>query len=125
MLWLERCALDALTVGPDGSALPARAAARTFVAGSLRAMPRHLRLGTAVLSVTLGAGVRLRHGPQPGPETVRHHLEAWLRSPVGPLRQYARLLTSLTLFAVEEAAAAGTGGDTPATATVGSGTPTG
>lgn len=102
MLWLERRAVGALTTPPGIAATDDPEATYRFVGASLAAMPRHLRLGTAALSALLGAWVRLRHGPDPDPAHLREHLTAWLHSPLGPVRQYARLLASLTLFAAEE-----------------------
>jgi len=102
MRWLERRAVVALTTPPGIAATDDPEAACRFVDTSLAAMPRHLRLGTAALSALLGTWIRLRHGPDPDPARLRDHLTAWLHSPVGPVRQYARLLGSLTLFAAEE-----------------------
>ncbi len=114
MLWLEREVVASLTADVE----PAhRAAIEGYVDGVLEDMPEVLRLGVAGESVVLGAGIRLarRAGS-------RRDLHAWMdmfeRSPIGPVRQYVRLLTSLTIFAIEELAP-GAGGRvaTPAAAT--------
>jgi hypothetical protein len=100
MLWLEREVVATLSadVEPDH-----REAIEAYVDGVLGDMPEHLRIGVAAESIVLGAGIRLarRIGSQ-------RSLEAWLetfeRNPIGPIRQYARLLASLTIFAIEELA---------------------
>ena len=100
MLWLERQVVAALptTERPD-----VRASIRDFVDGSLRAMPEHLRLGIAGESVVLGAWFRVRTRDA-DPATVRRQVGRWETSSISVIRQYARLLTSLVLFAEQECA---------------------
>lgn len=99
MLWLEGRVVTALAGDDDERT---RGAITTFVGSSLAAMPQHLRLGVAMESVGLGAWVRLRHGPDPDRATIRRSLTAWEHHPVGVVRQYPRLLSSLVLFAQHE-----------------------
>jgi hypothetical protein len=105
MLWLEREVVASLSADVDPGH---RAAIETYVEGVLRDMPDHLRLGVAAESVALGAGIRLarRVGSS---RSLRDWLDLFERNPVGPIRQYARLLSSLTIFAIEELAPAGRG----------------
>ena len=95
MLWFERHVVASLTETSDPDR---RAAIACFVDGTLSAMPEHLRAGVAVESLALGAWARLRR-VRPGAVVV-----GLRRSPVGPLRQYERLLGSLVLFAENELA---------------------
>jgi hypothetical protein len=100
MLWLEREVVASLSADVD----PAhRAAIEAYVEGVLSDMPDHLRLGVAGESVVLGTGIRLARMVG-----SRRSLQDWLdlfeRNPIGPIRQYARLLSSLTIFAIEELA---------------------
>jgi hypothetical protein len=100
MLWLEREVVASLSADVD----PAhRAAIDAYVEGVLQDMPDHLRLGVAGESVVLGSGIRLARLVG-----SRRSLQDWLdlfeRNPIGPIRQYARLLSSLTIFAIEELA---------------------
>ena len=101
MFWLEGRVVNALAGDDDhrtGGAISA------FVGSSLAAMPQHLRLGVALESVGLGAWVRLRHGTNPDPAAIRHSMAGWEHHPVGVVRQYPRLLSSLVLFAQHELA---------------------
>ena len=95
MLWFERHVVASLTETSDPGQ---RAAIASFVDGTLAAMPEHLRAGVAVESVALGAWSRLRRSR---PDDLVASLG---RSPVGLLRQYERLLSSLVLFAENELA---------------------
>lgn len=95
MLWFERHVVASLTETSDPKQ---RAAIESFVDGSLRAMPEHLRAGVVAESIALGAWARLRGAD---PETL---IGALQRSPIGLLRQYERLLGSLVLFAEHELA---------------------
>jgi hypothetical protein len=99
MLWLERHVVAAMT--GDDDTLHAGAISE-FVATSLAAMPQHLRLGVALESTGLGTWVRLRHGAHPDPATIRRCLHTWERFPIGVVRQYPRLFSSLVLFAKYE-----------------------
>jgi hypothetical protein len=98
MLWLERQVVAALPTTDRPEVL---ASIRDFVDTSLSAMPEHLRLGVAGESVVLGAWVRLRHR-EPDAATVRRQVTSWEANPISFIRQYARLLTSLVLFAEQE-----------------------
>jgi hypothetical protein len=98
MLWLERQIVAAL---PTTDEPATRAAIERFVDTSLRAMPEHLRLGITGESLVLGAWLRGR-GPDPDAETVRRAVAGWETSSISVIRQYARLFTSLVLFAEQE-----------------------
>lgn len=95
MLWFERHVVASLTATTDPEQ---RAAIGSFVDGTLRVMPEHLRAGVVAESLALGAWARLRRAD---PEAV---VSALQRSPIGLLRQYERLLGSLVLFAENELA---------------------
>ena len=95
MLWFERHAVASLTETTDDVA---RAAIASFVDGTLKAMPEHLRAGVVAESLGLGLWAKLRRA-DPGAVVA-----ALSRSPIGLLRQYERLLGSLVLFAENELA---------------------
>jgi hypothetical protein len=99
MLWLEDRVVAALAGEDD---VRSGGAISDFVGSSLAAMPQHLRLGVVVESLGLGAWVRLRHGPNPDPAAIRRSMSAWEHHPVGVVRQYPRLLSSLVIFAQQE-----------------------
>jgi hypothetical protein len=108
MLWLERRVVTAIAGDDDrrtGGAIS------EFVDSSLAAMPQHLRFGVVVESVGLGAWVRIRHGLDPDAATVRRSLTGWEHHPVGAVRQYPKLLSSLVVFAQQELAEAEPGSD--------------
>jgi hypothetical protein len=46
--------------------------------------------------------VRLRHGRDPDPAVIRRSMSGWEQNPIGVVRQYPRLLSSLVLFAQHE-----------------------
>jgi len=98
MLWLERQVVATLSADADPRH---RLAIEGYVDGVLRAMPELLRLGVAGESVVLGAGewVVRRLGSR---RTFAERIERWERSPIGPIRQYVRLLSSLVIFGNEE-----------------------
>jgi hypothetical protein len=99
MFWLEGRVVEALAGKDDdrtGGAITA------FVDSSLAAMPQHLRLGVTLESLGLGAWVRLRHGTDPSPAVIRRCMTGWEQHPVGVVRQYPRLLSSLVIFAQQE-----------------------
>jgi hypothetical protein len=100
MLWLERQVVDTLAgdVGPRR-----RLAIEGYVDGVLRDMPEHLRMGVAAESIVLGGGewVARKLGSR---RTLASRLVAWEENPIGPIRQYARLFSSLVIFASEELA---------------------
>jgi len=80
-----------------------RGAAEAFVAGSLADLPQHLKIGIALDSVLLEALTRVTHGGRiPDEATLRKLIATWESNPLTPIRQYARLLSSLVLFADEE-----------------------
>ena len=99
MLWLERRVVTALA-GPDDDRTDG--AITHFVDTSFTAMPQHLRLGVVGESIMLGTYVRLRHGPNPSRDTILQSIAKWEHSPIGVIRQYARLLSSLVIFAQQE-----------------------
>lgn len=99
MLWLERRVVAALAGADDhrtGGAIS------EFVHTSFAAMPQHLRLGVVGESLGLGAYVVVRYGRDPSAEQIVAAIGAWERSPIGVVRQYARLLSSLVIFAQQE-----------------------
>lgn len=102
MLWLERQAVATLAGDVDDRR---RADIEAYVEGVLRAMPEHLRLGVAAESVGLGAieWTARRLGSR---RTLGERLARWEGNPIGPIRQYVRLLSSLVIFAGEELPAA-------------------
>ena len=53
-------------------------------------------------SILLGSYVRLRRGLHPSPAAILAAIDQWERHPVGVIRQYARLLSSLVIFAQQE-----------------------
>ncbi|MBK5287380.1 MAG: hypothetical protein JJE46_02820 [Acidimicrobiia bacterium] len=99
MLWMERRVVTALA-GPDDKRTGG--AITEFVDSSFAAMPQHLRLGVVGESVLLGAYVALRYAPRPSDDDVLAAMSAWEHNPIGVIRQYARLLTSLVVFAQQE-----------------------
>jgi hypothetical protein len=99
MFWLEGRVVDALAGKDDDRT---EGAISAFVGSSLASMPQHLRLGVALESIALGTWVRLRHGTDPGPAVIRRCLTGWEHHPVGVVRQYPRLLSSLVIFAQQE-----------------------
>ena len=98
MLWLERQVVATLSPNVDPRR---RLALEGYVDGVLRAMPEHLRLGVAGESIVLGSAEWLarRLGSR---RTLAHRIVGWEHSPIGPIRQYVRLLSSLVIFASEE-----------------------
>ena len=97
MLGFERRFVDALTTTPDPGT---RRQVASWVDGSLRTMPQHLRLGVAGETVLLAAWSTVARRD---PATLATDLD---RSPIGLLRQYVRLFRSLVLFAEQELAPA-------------------
>lgn len=74
-----------------------------YVDGALRALPEVLRAGVVAESLVLGACDRALAAVRGGQGLS---LEALETSPFGPVRQYARLMESLVLFAEHELAPA-------------------
>jgi hypothetical protein len=110
MLWFEREVVGALIESPDQ---PLRSSVESFVDGSLRSMPEHLRVGVVGESLLLGTYVsglrrvgRLAPGDRDG---LLRHLDSWETSPIGVLRSYVRLMKSLVVFAENELALEGAG----------------
>lgn len=99
MLWLERRIVAALAESDDDRS---GGAISEFVDSSFRAMPQHLRLGVVVESMVLGTYVRMRHGSDPSRDSIVGSLDAWEHNPIGVIRQYARLLSSLVIFSQQE-----------------------
>lgn len=80
-----------------------RGPAEQFVYGSLADLPEHLGLGIAGASVLLEVVTRATHrGRIPDQETLRALVATWASHPFTPVRQYARMLSSLVLFADQE-----------------------
>ena len=73
-----------------------------FVDTSFAAMPQHLRLGVVGESLLLGGYVFVRAAGRPSDADILAAMNAWERNPIGVIRQYARLLTSLVVFAQQE-----------------------
>jgi hypothetical protein len=81
----------------------ARPAVQAFVETSLGDMPHHLRLGIDLDSILLEALTRATHGGRiPDDEALRDQVVRWESNPLTPIRQYARLLSSLVLFGDQE-----------------------
>src|SRR3954462_6691332 len=99
MFWLEGRVVQALAGDDDhrtGGAIS------RFVDTSLAAMPQHLRLGVALESMGLGLWAPLRTGTNPDATATRRSMSGWEHNPVGVVRQYPRLMSSLVLFAQHE-----------------------
>jgi hypothetical protein len=102
MLWFERVVAGALVTNPDPAI---RSSVEAFVDGTLRDMPEPIRAGVAAESILLGAyAAALRSTGRLDDERLRHRLDAWEGSPIGPVRQYVRMMRSLVLFAENEQA---------------------
>jgi hypothetical protein len=110
MLWFEREVVGALTESPDQ---PLRSSVESFVDGSLRDMPEHLRAGVIGESLLLGTYVAALRGagrlPAGDPAALLAQLESWETSPIGVLRQYVRMMKSLVVFAENELEPQGAG----------------
>ena len=120
MLRFEREVVGSL-IGTDDPSV--RSSVEAFVDGSLRDMPEHLRAGVLGESVLLAAYVAALRATgrlaADDPAALRHRVEAWESSPVGLLRSWVRMMTSLVVFAENElttAAPAGAAGTTGSTA---------
>jgi len=103
MLWFERQVVTTLVAHLDPDL---QSSVHSYVDGSLRAMPEHLRAGVAAesLAFTAWAGAqRLLHRTRPD-ASAGMSLDPLERSPVGLVRQYVRLFRGLTLFAEHELA---------------------
>jgi hypothetical protein len=73
-----------------------------YVDSALRALPEHLRAGVLAETLVLGACDRVLAALRGGEGLS---LEALETNPLGPVRQYARLMESLVLFAEHELSA--------------------
>jgi hypothetical protein len=104
MLWFERVVVGALVTNPDQAV---RSSVEAFVDGTLRDMPEPIRAGVAAESIVLGAYARAqRSRGRLDDHQLVERLDGWERSPIGPLRQYVRMMKSLVLFAEHELAPA-------------------
>jgi hypothetical protein len=102
MLRFERQVVTTLTRDVDDARRPEVIA---YVDAALRSMPEYLRAGVAAESLALGTFAALRgRGKGLDDEELRVFLERLEASPIDPIRQYVRLLSSLVLFAREELA---------------------
>jgi hypothetical protein len=100
MLWFERTVVATLTRDVDTRYRPQVIA---YVDAALRSMPEYLRGGVAAESILLGALPRVRNAfGRLDAGAVRSWLATLEASPIDPVRQYVRLLSSLVLFAREE-----------------------
>jgi hypothetical protein len=100
MMSFRRRLVAALLGTIDPSARPA---VEAFVEASLADMPHHLQLGIAADSLLLEFVCRATHGGLiPDDAALVEMLASWETSPLTPIRQYARLLSSLVLFADQE-----------------------
>ena len=99
MLWLERRIVAALAGADD---VRTGGAITEFVDTSFRAMPQHLRAGVVGESILLGAYVCLRRGLDPSGAEILAAMDQWEHHPIGVIRQYARLLSSLVIFPQHE-----------------------
>ena len=80
-----------------------RPAVKAFVEASLADMPHHLQLGIGLDSILLEAITRATHGGRiPDDDALRDQVVRWESNPLTPIRQYARLLSSLVLFGDQE-----------------------
>jgi hypothetical protein len=120
MLRFEREVVGSL-IGTGDPAV--RASVEAFVDGSLRDMPEHLRAGVLGESILLAAYVaalrRTGRLATDDPAALRRQVEAWESSPIGVLRSWVRMMTSLVVFAENELAGptpTGTAGATGSTA---------
>ena len=93
MLWFERQVVDRLVTTPD---VRRRRDIESYVDGSLRAMPEHLRVSIGAASVVLAMWALV---VRPQQSRIMASLD---RSPIPQIRQYARLFRSLVLFAEQE-----------------------
>ena len=104
MLWFERVVVGALVTNPDQAV---RSSTEAFVDGSLRDMPEPIRAGVAAESILLGAYAKAQRARgRLDDAELAQRLDAWERSPIGPLRNYVRMMKSLVLFAENELAPA-------------------
>jgi hypothetical protein len=91
VLWFERQVVGQLTETADPLR---REEVESFVDGTLRAMPEHLRAAIAAASIAIGALARV------APSLT--HVRALDGNPIPQIGQYVRLFRSLVLFAEQE-----------------------
>jgi hypothetical protein len=102
MVRFEREVVEAMV---DGQAAGARDEIEAFVDRALHVMPAHLRLPILLYGVLLATWETV--SPR-GLRRLRSHearaarVGTWESSPLGPTRQYGRMLRSLTLYAQNE-----------------------
>ena len=85
----------------------ARAAVESYVDGTLRSMPEHLRFGVAAESVVFGTPARVAQlFGRFDSARLERRVTRWKSSGLDPVRQYVRLIQSLVLFAENELAPA-------------------
>ncbi|MGH9014054.1 MAG: hypothetical protein ACRDZ1_09005 [Acidimicrobiia bacterium] len=102
MLWFER---EVVTTLLDTDDRERRWEVEEYVDGALRSMPEHLRAGVIAESLLLGGWARLQRAlGRLDQRSLGTRLEAWESSPIGPVRQYVRMMRSLVLFAEHELA---------------------
>jgi hypothetical protein len=101
MLTFERDVVAALSTTESQVT---QSAVEAFVDGSLRAMPAPMRLGVMGESVVFAgyAGLLRATGRLDDPDGLRHLLDRWEASPIGPIRLYVRLFRSLVLLSENE-----------------------
>jgi hypothetical protein len=100
MLWFERQVVRALSQDADPGQ---RAAIESYVDGALRALPEHIRFGVAAESVALGGWAKLDGLRQRDDgATAGARLGPLESSPIGPVRQYVRLIKTLVILAKYE-----------------------
>ena len=100
MLWFEHKVVTTLARDVDEQYRPQVVA---YVDAALRSMPEYLRGGVALESLVLGAVPRMRAAfGRLDDDDVRRFIDALEASPIDPVRQYVRLLSSLVLFAEHE-----------------------
>src|SRR5690242_16178820 len=100
MLWFERQVVTTLTRDIDE---PQRGEVVDYVDTALGAMPEYLRAGVVAESLVLGAWPRMRRALGGfDDDALASYLGRIERNPIDPIRQYARLFSSLVLLAREE-----------------------
>ena len=105
VLWFEREIVRTL-MDPQLDA-SARAAVESYVDGTLRSMPEHLRFGVAAESVVFGTPARVAQlVGRFDSARLERRVTRWKSSGLDPVRQYVRLIQSLVLFAENELAPA-------------------
>ena len=99
MLSFERRVVTSLVEDAEPEA---RAAIVDYVDGALGALPDFIRLGVVAESVAFGGWAAARRVVTRRRESGDELLDRLERNPIGLVRQYPRLLRSLTMFAEQE-----------------------